>query len=226
MKRTLFITGTDTGVGKTMLTVLLTQFLRERGVNVAGLKPICSGSRDDARKILAAMKGTLLLNEINPWHFRAPIAPLLSARKENKRVKFSQVLTHVRTMQKRFDILLMEGAGGLLSPLGENFNSRDLIVSLRATSIIVCPNRLGAVNQVLLTLAALPKNLRAKARVVLMSPPRPDASAKTNASLLAEFFDAQRIFSLPHFGRKVGAVRVLKIPRVHRMLRALTEKVI
>jgi dethiobiotin synthetase len=240
MKRTLFITGTDTGVGKTMLTVLLTQFLRERGGNVAGLKLICSGSRDDARKILAAMKGAfevqspkskvqslaLSLDEINPWHFRVPVAPLLAARKENKRVKFSQVLTHVRTMQKRFDILLMEGAGGLLSPLGENFNSRDLIVSLRAMPIIVCPNRLGVVNQVLLTLAALPKNLQAKAQVVLMSPPRPDASAKTNAGLLAEFVDAKRIFSLPHFAGKVGAVRVLKIPRVQRMLRALAENMI
>jgi dethiobiotin synthetase len=233
MKRTFFITGTNTGVGKTMLTVLLTQFLRERGGNVAGLKPICSGSRDDARKILAAMKGAfevqslaLSLDEINPWHFRVPIAPLLAARKENKRVKFSQILTHVRTLQKRFDILLMEGAGGLLSPLGENFNSRDLIVSLRATPIIVCPNRLGVVNQVLLTLAALPKNFQAEARVVLMSPPRPDASAKTNAGLLAEFFDAKRIFTLPHFGGKVAAVRVLKIPRVQRMLRALAENVI
>jgi dethiobiotin synthetase len=239
MQRTLFITGTDTGVGKTMLTVLLTQFLRERGVNVGTLKPICSGSREDVRKILAAMKGafevqspkskvqslTLSLDEINPWHFRAPVAPLPAARKENKRVKFSQVLTHVRAMQKRFDVLLIEGAGGLLSPLGENFNSRDLIVSLRATSIIVCPNRLGVVNQVLLTLEALPKNLQAKARVVLMSPQRPDASAKTNARLLAEFFDAKRIFSLPHFDGKVVAVRVLKIPRVQRMLRALTENV-
>jgi dethiobiotin synthetase len=233
MKRTLFITGTDTGVGKTMLTVLLTQFLRGRGVNVAGLKPICSGSRDDARKILAAMKGAfevqslaLSLDEINPWHFRAPVAPLPAARLENKKVKISQIFTHARAMQKRFDILLMEGAGGLLSPLGENFNSRDLIVALRATSIIVCPNRLGVVNQVLLTLAALPKNLQAKARVVLMSPPRPDASTKTNARLLAEFFDAKRIFSLPHFAGKVAAVRILKIPRVQRMLRALAENVI
>ena len=63
-------------------------------------------------------------------------------------------------MQKRFDVLLIEGAGGLLSPLGENFNSRDLIVALRATPIVVAQNRLGAVNQVLLTLEALPKNLR------------------------------------------------------------------
>src|SRR5277367_458046 len=131
MKQTLFITGTDTGVGKTVLTVLLAQSLRKRGVNAAALKPICSGGRDDAKKIFAALNGALTLDEINPWHFRAPISPLLSARKENKRVKLSQILAHARTMQKRFEVLLIEGAGGLLSPLGENFDSRDLILTLR-----------------------------------------------------------------------------------------------
>ncbi|MGH7954322.1 MAG: dethiobiotin synthase, partial [Limisphaerales bacterium] len=115
MKRApFFITGTDTGVGKTVLTVLLAYFLRERGVNAAALKPICSGGRDDARKIFAAMNGALSLDEINPWHFRAPIAPLPAARRENKKVKIAQVLAHARVMQKRFDILLIEGAGGLL----------------------------------------------------------------------------------------------------------------
>jgi dethiobiotin synthetase len=168
----------------------------------------------------------LSLDEINPWHFRAPIAPLLSARKENKRMKFSQVLTHVRTMQKRFDILLIEGAGGLLSPLGENFNSRDLIVSMRAVPVVVCPNRLGVLNQILLTLEALPKNLRGKARVVLMSPSRPDASTQTNSRLLAEFFDPKRIFTLPHFGEKVAAAHILKIPRAQRMFRALAQNLI
>jgi dethiobiotin synthetase len=104
-------------------------------------------------------------------------------------------------MQKRFDVLLIEGAGGLLSPLGRNFNSRDLIAALRAMPIIVAQNKLGAVNQVLLALEALPKNLRSKAHVVLNSPQRPDASTKTNASLLAEFFDAERIFLLPRLNK-------------------------
>jgi dethiobiotin synthetase len=222
MKQTLFITGTDTGVGKTVLTVLLTQFLRERGVKAAALKPICSGSRHDARKIFAAMNGALTLDEINPWHFRAPIAPLLAARKENKRVNLPQVLTHARTMQKRFDVLLIEGAGGLLSPLGENFDSCDLILALRATPIIVAQNKLGAVNQILLTLEALPKNLRAKACVVLMSQPKPDASAKANAKLLAEFSSA-KIFSLPWLGKNVSGARTLETRAVKRTLGALAQ---
>jgi len=222
MKREIFfITGTDTGVGKTVVTVLLVKFLREHGVNVAALKPICSGGRGDARKIFAAMDGALSLDEINPWHFRAPIAPLLAARRENKKVKLSQVVAHARAVQKRFDILLVEGAGGLLSPLGvcsgglrpaktsaltgrrykENFDSRDLILALRAMPIVVAQNKLGAVNQILLALEALPKNLRAKTRVVLVAPRKPDAATKTNARLLAEFFDPAKIFLLPRLNK-------------------------
>ena len=148
---------------------------------------------------------------------------MLAARREQKRVKLADVLAHVRAMQKRFDVLLIEGAGGLLSPLGENFDSRDLITALRATPIVVCPNRLGAVNQVLLTLEALPKSFRRKARVVLMSPPKPDAATASNAKLLAEFFDAKRIFTLPWLGRNFAVERVLRNPAVSRTLRALVR---
>jgi dethiobiotin synthetase len=223
MKQTFFITGTDTGVGKTVLTALLARHLRERGVNAAALKPICSGGRDDARALRAAMNAALTPDEINPWHFRAPIAPLPAARRERKRVTPADVLAHVRTMQKRFDVMLVEGAGGLLSPLGENFDSRDLIVALRATPIVVCPNRLGAVNQVLLTLAALPRSASCRARVVLMSPSKLDASTNTNVGLLAEFFDAKRIFELPWLGGRFGPAKVLKDLRVRRTFRVLVK---
>jgi dethiobiotin synthetase len=219
MKQTLFITGTDTGVGKTVLTALLVKFLRERGVHAAALKPICSGGRADARALRVAMNGALTLDEINPWHFREPVAPLLAAREENKRVKLSQVLAYTRTMQKRFDVLFVEGAGGLLSPLGENFDSRDLIVALRATPIIVAQNKIGVVNHSLLTLVALPETMRANARVVLMSQPKPDASAKTNAKLLAELANS-KTFLLPWLGDNLSDT---KSPQVRWTLRALVE---
>jgi len=221
MKQTLFIAGTDTGVGKTVLTALLTRFLRERGpaCGTAALKPVCSGGRADARVLHAAMNGALTLDEINPWHFHAPIAPLLAARKENKRVNLLQVLAPIRTLQKRFEVVLVEGAGGLLSPLGENFNSRDSILALRATPIIVAQNKIGVVNHVLLTLEALPENFRPKAKIVLISPPKPDAATKTNAKLLAEFTVAE-IFSLPWLDKKFPPA---KNPRVRRTLRALVK---
>ena len=171
----------------------------------------------------AAANGVLRLDEINPWHFRAPVAPLLAARQERKRVRLAEVLAHIRVMQERFDILLVEGAGGLLSPLGEDFNSRDLVESLSARPIIVCPNRLGVLNQILLTLEALPSRAAARARVVFMSPPQPDASTRTNARLLAEQFDGKRIFLLPWSGRHFDLKRAAKDFRVRRMLGAMEQ---
>jgi dethiobiotin synthetase len=222
-RATLFITGTDTGVGKTALTALFARYLHERGVRVAALKPICSGGREDARTIHAALNGALTLDEINPWHFRAPVAPLLAARRVRKRIKLSQVLAHVRTIQKRFDVLLIEGVGGLLSPLGENFDSRDLIAALRAIPIVVCPNRLGAVNQILLTIEALPRNAAAKARVVLMSPSRSDFSTGANMNLLGKFFNKKRVFLLPWLGENFSPIRALKNSRAEQTLRALAR---
>ena len=221
MKPIFFITGTDTGAGKTVLTALLTAHLRAQKIRVAALKPVCSGGRDDARKIFAALDGALSLDEINPWHFRAAIAPLLAARCEKKIVPRGAVLKHVRAVREKFDVTLVEGAGGLLSPLGENFDSHDLILALRATPVIVAQNKLGAVNHLLLTLAALPENFRAATKVVLMSPAKPDAATRKNASLLAEFFPAKKIFALPWLGEKFSPAAALKNTPVRRTLSQL-----
>lgn len=193
-----FISGTDTGVGKTVLATLLTRHLRQRGLNAVGLKPICSGGREDALSLWRASEKILSLDEINPWHFRAPLSPLLAARKDRKRVHLEDVVAHIRAIQKRFEAVVVEGAGGLLSPLGENFDSRDLLLALRATPIVVCPNRLGAANQVLLVWEALPKAARRNAQIVLMNPRHFDAAAQTNPSLLARFIGPKRIHLLPH----------------------------
>src|SRR5436309_296192 len=195
--RILFITGTDTGVGKTVLTSLLARHLRERGAAVAALKPICSGGRADARALHSSQDGVLTLDEINPWHFRAPLAPLLAARREHRRVKQADVLAHLRNMARRFDAVVVEGAGGLLSPLGEKFNSRDLIIALCAVPIIVCPNRLGVVNHALLTLEALPRAAARRARIVLMSSRQDDLAGRTNPRLLSEILGPDRVHAFP-----------------------------
>ncbi len=223
MKQIFFITGTDTGVGKTVLTALLANFLHTRGITVAALKPICSGNRDDAVSLCDALDGVLTLDEINPWHFRAAIAPALAAKLEKKSAPHAQVLAHIRATQKKFAVTLVEGAGGLLSPLGENFDSRDLIIALSATPIIVAQNKLGAVNHILLTLEALPKNLRAKIKVVLMSPEKPDAAAKSNVKLLEQFLASEKIFALPWLGKKFELKAVLKNPQLRRTLAALAR---
>ncbi len=193
----LFITGTDTGVGKTVFAALSTVYLRQNGFRVAALKPLCSGGRDDARTLHAAAGKVLSLDEVNPWFFRAALAPVLAARKEKKRVKLREVVAHIRRIAKRFEVVVVEGAGGLLSPLGEDFDSRDLIKVLNATPIIVCPNKLGAVNQVRLVLETLPPATRQNARVVLVNPKKPDAASRMNLELLREFVEPTRLRVLP-----------------------------
>jgi len=221
VKKILFITGTDTGAGKTVLTALLAEFLCGKKFNVAALKPVCSGGRGDAEKIFAALGGRMDLDRINPWHFRAAVAPSLAARREKRPVKLAQVVAHVRAMQNGFDAILIEGAGGLLSPLGENFDSRDLIIKLDATPVIVASNKLGAVNHILLTLEALPKKFRARSKVVLMSPARPDTATGSNAELLGEFLPPGKIFGLPWLGKNFSPAKVLRKPDVKRTLSGL-----
>jgi dethiobiotin synthetase len=220
-----FITGTDTGVGKTVLTALLARYLCSRRIQVAALKPVCSGSREDAKCLHAAIDGILELGEINPWHFRAPLTPLLAARMEKRRLRLTQVITHVRRIQKQFPAVLVEGAGGLLSPLGENFDSRDLIVALKALPIVVCPNRLGAINQVLLVLAALPRRVVRRAQVVLISPAHSTAASRSNLRLLRERVGTDRIHVLPGLKQPRQLERALADPRVRRVLGQISRNV-
>src|SRR5438552_4965810 len=219
--RILFITGTDTGVGKTMLASLLARYLRKRGIAAAALKPICSGSRADARALHSSLDGALTLDEINPWHFRAPLAPLLAARRERRHVDLARVLAHVRRIEGRFEVVLVEGAGGLLSPLGEDFNARDLIIALRAVPIIVCPNRLGVVNHALLTLEALPRAAARRALLVLMSSRQDDLAGRTNPRLLATSLGPDRVHAFPWLPAAGASGRALASVRVRHVLEAL-----
>jgi dethiobiotin synthetase len=195
--RILFVTGTDTGVGKTVFAAMATQSLRDQGFRVAALKPICSGGREDAHQLHRAAGKVLSLAEVNPWHFQAALSPLLAARQEKKRLRLRTVVAHIRRMATRFEGVLVEGAGGLLSPLGEDFDSRNLIKALGAEAIVVCPNRLGAVNQVRLVLEALPRATARQARVVLVNPKNPDAASRTNPELLKEYVEPKRLLVLP-----------------------------
>jgi len=218
-----FITGTDTGVGKTVLTVLLARRLRERGVEVRAVKPLCSGGRADARWLRRAQENELALDEVNPWHFRAPLAPRLAARREGARVRLKEVLAWLRPMRSCSDLLLIEGAGGLLSPLGEDFDARRLISALRARPLVVCPNRLGAVNQALLVVAALPPAAARVAQVVLVTQSKPDSSASGNRRLLNEMLGRRRVHLLPRLRAAHLAGSQPLSPRLRVMLDRLAD---
>lgn len=221
MPRIIIITGTDTGAGKTVLSALLARYLSDAGQSVAAVKPICSGGRDDARALRAACSNQLTLDEVNPWHFRASLAPVLAARKEGKAVTLKDIAAHVRVLAHRFHFILVEGAGGLLSPLGEHFSTRELIAVLGSDVFIAARNQLGVVNHVRLTLEALPPLLRLRARVVLMSPRREDAPSKTNPALLGEFMPPEHIVVLPWLARPLNVEAALKVEHTRDALSAL-----
>ncbi len=192
------VTGTDTGAGKTVLTALLVASARRLGLRMRAVKPFCSGGRADAEVLHRVQGGELTLDDINPWHFHAALTPMLAARRAGVRVELDQVLGFLRAARRGADPLLVEGAGGLLSPLGEDYDVRDLIRALRAIPVVVAPNRLGAINQVLLVTEALGSAL-AVARVALMAPVRRDVVSRTNLAVLRE---------------RLGSARVIEVPRL------------
>jgi len=221
--RIAFITGTDTGVGKTVFACLLVRHLLRSRIRVVALKPISSGGRADAIALHLAQNETLPLDAVNPWHFCAPISPTAAARLEKRFVTLEQVVRHVRRFSRSLPLTLIEGAGGLLSPLGRNFDSRDLIRRLRATPVVVGLNQLGVINQMRLTLEALPPSVADRAQVVLMSPRIPDASTASNAQWLSRLVRRNRIHVLPRLPAALRLDPALRDLRVARTLGAIAR---
>jgi len=151
----------------------------------------------------AASGGVHTLDNINPWHFEAPLSPALAARLERRTVTLEEVSAHVRQHSKQSQLTLVEGAGGLLSPLTADGDTRDLIVRLRALPLIVASNRLGVIHDVRATLGCLPPSLRSSVPVVLMAPASADASTARNARSLSEYHPADRIVEIPRISEAI-----------------------
>lgn len=220
MNAPLFITGTDTAVGKTILTVLMVRVLRDLALQPIPLKPVSTGDRADAQQLALAAGSQTSLDGLNPYHFRSPLAPMLAARQQGRPLRRAAVSAFLRK-RIRESIgrpVLIEGAGGLLTPLGEDFTARELIADLRAIPMIVAVNKLGAINQVRLVVAALPKAAVLRAFVVLMSTASPDLASRTNSALLAEFFPTDRIHSLPRLRSKSGPAQMPLSPGLRARL--------
>jgi len=222
--RVLFVTGTNTSVGKTVVSSLLTRYLLGSGVTIRSVKPLCSGGRDDAVALRAAQDNVLSLDEINPWYFQSPLTPLLAARRRRIKVREKDVVQFLTEARKGCDVLLVEGAGGLLSPLGEGFCSRELIVAMKATPIVVCPNRLGAINLSRLVLESLPATARKRAQVALISRPHADASAKTNATMIREFAGGNAVHEIPWLGSIVNTSAVKLEGKLKRAIQRLAAE--
>ena len=193
----LFITGTDTEVGKTYVAALIARSLRARGHRVGVYKPAASGCRevegdlvsDDALLLWEAAGRPGELERVCPQRFRAALAPHLAAREEGKRLDPELLRTGIEYWRSRSDVILIEGAGGLMSPLGEDEYVADLADDLGFPLVIVARNALGTINHTLQTLiaAATFRDGLPIAGIVLNNPTRPsdDPSTATNRRELA-----------------------------------------
>jgi dethiobiotin synthetase len=205
--RLIFITGTDTGVGKTLLTGLLLRHLRSTGRCALAIKPFCSGGPGDVDLLRALQDGELSVREINPFYFREPVAPLVAARRHRRRIGLAEVLRNVLPVARRCDWLLIEGAGGLLAPLGRRLTALDLIARLRCKVIVAAPNELGTINHTLLTVRALRAAAVSRLKVVLMGRRHPDPSAESNPRVLAEWLAPTPLFLAPFLGMRCCTIR-------------------
>ncbi|MCX6353850.1 MAG: dethiobiotin synthase [Candidatus Aureabacteria bacterium] len=159
--RTLFITGTDTGVGKTVVTALLASLLIRHGRDVGVMKPVASGGVEKEEGLrsqdLIFLRERLRLTDpeelINPVCFREPLAPAIAARREGREVDLGILDKAYEQLKRSHEFLLIEGIGGLLVPLRDRFAVADLALRWETPVLVVASPRLGTINHTCLTLS-------------------------------------------------------------------------
>ena len=214
MKQNLFITGTDTAVGKTHVTAALLTELRRRGISAAAFKPIAcgKGGRHDAEIYASIMNHEQPLDIINPIYLRHPLAPSIAARIERKTVDLYKILRVYQQLSADYSVVLVEGAGGLLVPIWENYFVADLAKALQLPVVIVARLGLGTINHTLLTVRQA-KSQGLKVRGFILNDTvgnRHGLAEKTNIRVLPKLCKVPLLGVVPH-GKKALPAAARKI---------------
>jgi len=208
----LFITGTDTGVGKTVLTALLLMHLRSQGVNALAMKPVCTGSRADVRLFQSLQPGELSDDEINPFWYKTPVVPIVAARKCRKKPTQAGLEKAIKGLRGRCDILLVEGAGGLMVPLVKNQTWEGVIKSLECPVLVAAKNQLGVINHGLLTINRLQAIGVKRFGFCLIDHARASKNGSVeavNLGILKEFSGKCPVLNIPYLGE--GRINLARI---------------
>lgn len=170
-----FITGTDTGVGKSIVTGLLAKYLREKGYKVVTQKWVQTGSHvcEDVNlhlKIMGEPRAEIkkYLKHICPYVFKLPTSPHLAAKLQNKEINISKIKQSFKLLSSKFDLVIVEGVGGALVPVNEKYLVIDIARELGLPVLVVAQNKLGVINHMLMTIEAL-KNRKMKILGVLFN---------------------------------------------------------
>ena len=163
MTRGCFVTGTDTEIGKTLITTALLHACRERGLSTIGMKPVAAGAtnrnsrliNDDVEAIVAASSVGADTKLVNPYLFTPPIAPHIAASETGSDIDANHIVECFNQLATMADIVVVEGVGGFRVPLQGRFDTADLAVELGLPVVLVVGMRLGCINHALLTAEAI-----------------------------------------------------------------------
>jgi len=204
----LFLTGTDTNVGKSYVASLLVRALRGQGRDCVGLKPICCGDREDAILLHAAADGAIEINDINPVWLRTPAAPYTAALIENRNIDMALIREGYERARARHESVIVEGAGGWLVPIARDYYVADLAVEMGLPVAVVVANRLGAINHALLTVQAVRARDLECAGIILNHPSEEeDIATTTNRGVLEEFAGVPVLFDIAYGQRGIKLSR-------------------
>ncbi len=195
------VTATDSGSGKTWLTAALARALGAMGLRVIAMKAVDIGCRDDQRDsedgvVLARATGQEAPTEAL-LRFREYLTPVLAAEHEGREVDFDEILIQIEGYAAKADLVLLEGNGGLLTPIHWEWSIVDIAQALEARAMVVGADRLGIVNHALLTLGTLELASVPIAGLVLTPPASPDLSTGTNAKAISRLAGISRIHAVP-----------------------------
>ena len=185
------VTGTDTEIGKTMVAAGFARALADRGLDVAAIKPVESGTQPAPQPVEDGAILARAARQEEPGQalvrLREPLAPPVAADIDGVELDMDHWCDAIRAHAERADIVLVEGAGGLLSPLTWAETAREMAQKLEARALVVAPDQLGCLNHTLLVLEALEHAGVPLAGVVFSAPEQPDTSSGRNAQALRDF---------------------------------------
>jgi len=193
----LFITGTDTGVGKTHIAARLLHLLRASGVRCAGMKAICCGDRRDAEALLAAGSDCVTIDQVNPVWLKTPAAPIVGTLMEKVTIDIEHILAAFHALQDSVEHVIVEGTGGWLVPIRSDYFVSDLAAAMKLPVLVVAQNRLGCLNHAALTVRSVARyQLRCVGLVLNSTEKTNDIAALTNANILKRVLDVPMLAGL------------------------------
>jgi len=208
MRRGIFITGTDTGVGKTFVSAGLISALKEMGRNVCPMKPVETGCKmlkgelvpEDTMKLLRAAEVNEPVDSINPFRLRHPLAPSVAAGLEGVEIKKEKIISAYKKLSNKYDITIVEGAGGIMVPIYKKYLYLDLIKDLSLPVVIVARPGLGTINHTLLTIeAARNRGIDVIGIIINCAEKlKKDVSAGTNPGVIEMLTGVQVLGFIPH----------------------------